>query len=119
METKAIWIGLLGLVVGSLIGFNASHYLKSESSPPQDHSINHGTMTMQDMSVNLRDKTGDEFDKAFIEGMIEHHQGALDMANQASASAKHQEIKDLSIEIIKAQTSEINLMNSWKESWGY
>lgn len=76
-------------------------------------------MSMDDMSAMLEGKTGDEFDKAFIEGMIPHHQGAIDMANAAKTSAKHAEIKKMADEIIAAQQREIDMMRSWQEAWGY
>lgn len=72
---------------------------------------------MDDMSLSLAGKSGDEFDKAFIEEMIIHHQGAIDMAKLALTSAKHQEIKNLAGAIISAQTSEINQMRQWKSAW--
>lgn len=76
-------------------------------------------MTMQDMVQMLEGKTGDEFDKAFIEGMIPHHQGAIDMARAAQKSAKHAEIKEMADDIIEAQQREIDMMKEWQREWGY
>ena len=72
-----------------------------------------------DSTVLLEGETGDDFDKAFIEMMIPHHQGAIEMAEEALESAKHQEIKDLATDIIEAQQREIDMMNEWYKSWGY
>ena len=74
---------------------------------------------MQQMSGMLKGKTGDDFDKAFISGMIEHHQGAIDMANLAKQSAKHAEIKQMAHDIVSAQSKEIDMMKSWQSQWGY
>lgn len=76
-------------------------------------------MTMSGMVNGLKGKTGDDFDKAFISEMIEHHQGAIDMAELAKQYALHDEIKNLANDIISAQTSEINMMRQWQDSWGY
>lgn len=76
-------------------------------------------MSMDDMSAMLEGKTGDAFDQAFIEGMIPHHQGAIDMAREALKSAKHEEIKAMARAIISAQQQEINQMEQWLEAWGY
>lgn len=76
-------------------------------------------MSMGGMTRMLEGKTGDEFDKAFIEGMIPHHQGAIDMANLALASAKHAEIREMATDIITAQQREIDMMNQWLQDWGY
>jgi uncharacterized protein (DUF305 family) len=72
---------------------------------------------MGDMMSGLEGKTGDAFDQAFIEEMIVHHQGAVDMATAAQTSAKHPEIKTMADAIIKAQTAEIAQMKEWQKSW--
>lgn len=72
---------------------------------------------MDDMTASLSGKTGDEFDKAFLEEMIVHHEGAVDMANMALASAGHEEIKAMSRDIIDAQTKEIATMKEWLNTW--
>lgn len=76
-------------------------------------------MTMGGMVNELKGKTGDDFDKAFIEQMISHHQGAIDMAKLAQQYAKHDEMKNLADDIISAQAKEINQMHQWQSSWGY
>jgi uncharacterized protein (DUF305 family) len=62
---------------------------------------------------------GEDYDRMFLANMIAHHQGAVDMANLALTSAKHQEIKDMANAIISAQTKEIGDMQSWQTAWGY
>ena len=76
-------------------------------------------MSMSGMVNALEGKTGDGFDKAFIEQMIPHHQGAIEIAKLAQQYAKHDEIKNLADDIIAAQTKEINMMKQWQSSWGY
>src|SRR5688500_3477294 len=58
--------------------------------------------TGDDMS-HLGMKAGAEFEIHWMSMMIEHHEGAIDMANLALAQAKHQEIKDISANIIRDQ----------------
>lgn len=76
-------------------------------------------MSMKEMMEAIEGKTDDDFDKAFIRGMIVHHQGAIDMANVAKKDARHDEIKNLADDIISAQTKEINMMQEWQKNWGY
>jgi uncharacterized protein (DUF305 family) len=52
-------------------------------------------------------------DVDFVKGMIPHHQGAIDMAKTVLAFGKDPEVKKLADEIIKAQESEIALMQEW------
>lgn len=56
-------------------------------------------------------------DSHFIEQMIPHHEGAIDMATLALTKATHPEIKTLAIAIIEAQNKEIVDMKSWYKDW--
>ncbi|HJU47965.1 MAG TPA: DUF305 domain-containing protein [Gaiellaceae bacterium] len=62
--------------------------------------------------------TGNDFDLMFIDMMIPHHQGAVEMAREALTKAEHPEIKRFAQAVIKAQQSEISQMNKWKAAWG-
>lgn len=86
------------------------HHDMKETSPMN--------MSMADMSQMLAGKTGDALDRAFLEGMIPHHQGAVDMAKYLSG-AKHPELRKMGEDIIKAQTAEIEQMKKWMTEWGY
>lgn len=46
----------------------------------------------------------------FLEGMIEHHEGAIDMAEQHQESGEHEGALELSAGIIESQTAEIERM---------
>jgi uncharacterized protein (DUF305 family) len=63
--------------------------------------------------------TGEDYDRMFIANMIEHHNGAVDMANLVKTNAKHQELKNMANDIVTAQTKEIKDMKSWQTAWGY
>ncbi len=76
-------------------------------------------MSMMDMNKQLEGLSGDAYDKAFIEMMITHHEGAVDMAKLSAGRAKHDEIKQLSQAIIAAQDKEIVEMKQWQQDWGY
>jgi uncharacterized protein (DUF305 family) len=53
----------------------------------------------------------------FMEGMIDHHQMALDMATDCLTQASSEDVLALCQAVIDAQTPEIELMQSWLESW--
>ncbi len=78
-----------------------------------------GMGMMSKMGMMLEGLEGDEFDEAFIRMMIPHHEGAIDMANKALKSAKHDEMKQLATDIIEAQQREIDMMKGWLTTWGY
>ena len=72
-------------------------------------------MGMGDMMIG--DDESVPFDQRFIEAMISHHQGAIDMAAMAMEQAEHEEIRTLSEDVIAAQTAEIEQMQGWLADW--
>jgi hypothetical protein len=52
----------------------------------------------------------------FVRGMIPHHQGAVDMAKTVIAFGKDPQIRKLAEEIVKAQETEIALMQTAKQN---
>jgi uncharacterized protein (DUF305 family) len=58
-----------------------------------------------------------EFDLMFIEMMIPHHAGAVTMSREALQKSERSEIKTLANQIIKAQETEIKMMEDWKKKW--
>lgn len=92
-------------------------------STSADNMMDHSAMGMMDnmasMGAELEGKTGDDFDKAFIEQMIMHHQSAINMAAPGKDNAQHQEVKDLTAAIVEAQSKEISQMKAWQKDWGY
>ncbi|ELP62256.1 DUF305 domain-containing protein [Streptomyces turgidiscabies] len=57
-------------------------------------------------------------DVTFAQGMIPHHKGALEMAEEAADKASSAEVKSLAARIEKAQTPEIETMTGWLKTWG-
>ena len=111
---------IIGAVIGIVIGIGGTASAAMVVNLNKDTTTtNTSSMTMAQMNNDLINKKGDDFDKAFISMMIEHHQGAIDMASLASTNAKHDDIKSLNKEIIAAQTSEITQMQKWQMDWGY
>jgi uncharacterized protein (DUF305 family) len=107
METKSLLYGIIGFILGGLL---VSLAATTFDKPAND---------MSEMASSLSGKTGDAYDQAFITDMIDHHQAAVDMAKLSEKNAKHEEIKELSKEIIEAQEHEITHMKQWQRDWGY
>jgi uncharacterized protein (DUF305 family) len=68
-------------------------------------------MTMHKSMSDVK-PTGD-VDIDFIQGMIPHHQGAIDMAKIELAKGKDPQAIAMAKEIIKAQEKEIATMQKW------
>lgn len=132
MRNQTILSGVIGLFIGMILtGLVASLAVNNnyggmmqmmgmhQNSTKQEFGTDHADMSMSDMSGELTNLTGDAYDKAFIDMMISHHQGAIDMSVLSSTRAKHDEVKKLSQDIITAQEKEISQMKQWQQTWGY
>ncbi len=114
MKKNTPLILFFAVVVSLIVGFVAGKGMSNEENKKSTHSMD---SQMEDMKHSLMDKKGDEFDKAFLDEMIVHHEGALLMANQVLATSTRPELLELADEIIKAQTEEINKMKEWRSVW--
>ncbi|MFG2755556.1 DUF305 domain-containing protein [Streptomyces wuyuanensis] len=76
-----------------------------------DHAAHgaEGMMSPREMA-RLEKSSGKAFDTAFMELMIEHHEGAVAMAEAERAGGAHPAAKRMAGDIITAQTGEISLM---------
>ncbi|MEO3743019.1 DUF305 domain-containing protein [Plantactinospora sp. B5E13] len=70
-----------------------------------------GMMTDQDMAAMER-ANGDEFDRMFLEMMIRHHQGAVQMASTEAQQGQNPAARSLAEKIKADQTAEISQMQS-------
>lgn len=80
-----------------------------ESMPGMDHGGHgngDGMMSDADME-DLKAMKGTEFDKAFAEMMIEHHEGAITMAQEEQKNGKNADAKALADAIVKGQSAEV------------
>ena len=79
--------------------------------------MGHGSMGMGSggMARQMVMKKGKYSDKAFIDAMVPHHQGAIAMAEVALKNAEHEEIIQLSRNIILSQQAEIEELKSIKQ----
>jgi uncharacterized protein (DUF305 family) len=76
-----------------------------------DHMMGMEAMSMASLEMSK------PFDKAFIDEMIPHHQGAIRMAQVELADGEDPEVIDLAQAIIDAQSAEIEQMNEWRKRW--
>jgi len=69
----------------------------------------HGMMSAADMT-SLEGAAGAVFDRTFLQMMIEHHEGAIQMARTEQANGKNADAIALAKQIETAQTAEIRVM---------
>jgi uncharacterized protein (DUF305 family) len=132
IQNQTLVVGVVALAIGLALGFVAAKPDHDRLPPRGMHQMDnsemmyndmmdHGRMNMDDMMMtmtkNLQGKTGATFDKAFIDDMIPHHQGAVEMAELVLTSTERPELKKMAQEIIDAQTKEIKMMQEWQKEW--
>lgn len=66
------------------------------------------------MHAGMAAASGDTVDEAYVAKMIEHHRGALAMADVALARSQDAEIRRMAQAVRNRQTGEIAEMQAWK-----
>ena len=103
---------------GSESGSEQESVEKSGGMAGMDHNqMGHGSMGMgsSGMAKQMVMENGKYSDRAFIDSMVPHHQGAIAMAEVALDNAEHEQIKELSRNIISSQQAEIEELKSIKK----
>ncbi len=91
---------------------------KSGGMAGMDHDqMDHGSMATgsKNMARRMVMKDGKYSDERFIDAMVPHHDGAIDMARVAEKNAEHEEIEQLAENIITTQSAEIEKLKSIKQ----
>ena len=86
--------------------------MPTENSPSTTAGIYDKAMSDMQAAMMAVKPTGDA-DVDFVQGMIPHHQGAIDMAKVQLAKGTDPEIRKLCEGIIAAQEKEIAMMQEW------
>lgn len=68
-------------------------------------------MLSEAQMAELKNAKDAEFDRQFLEGMILHHEGAIEMV-QMVVSSENQQVRELANSIIKSQTAQIEQMKN-------
>ena len=84
------------------------------------HGDGHMGMSEHDMGMDMDPaelEKAKPFDRAFIDAMVPHHQGAVAMAKQLLKSGEQPALRTMANDIIDAQTKEIAQMRKWRKAW--
>jgi uncharacterized protein (DUF305 family)/uncharacterized cupredoxin-like copper-binding protein len=98
---------MMGDVPGSMMG--------TPSAMPGPGAM--GMMMEMEEQISRLCATTEDFDRAFIEAMIPHHQSAIMMAQVALMRAEHPELQVLAQTMIDDQQWEIEQMQTWRSAW--
>jgi uncharacterized protein (DUF305 family) len=121
MQNKLfIAVVILLLVVAATIWYFVATSTKSEPTEMRQDSA----AAVEDQPQPTNDSkyatlTGDAFDEAYVTDMLAHHEGALNMAEQAAAISTREEIRTLAVDILDSQGMEMNQMRIWQQEWDF
>jgi len=86
------------------------HWLEDAGEPLEmGHEMNMSGMLTDAQMQALEAASGADFDKLYLEGMILHHQGAIDMAKPLTNSS-NANVKKLAEHIVSSQAEQITYM---------
>ncbi|MFJ4569402.1 DUF305 domain-containing protein [Streptomyces caelestis] len=78
-----------------------------ESMPGMDHGSGMSGMMSDEGMKKLEAAKGTEFDRMFAEMMIEHHKGAITMAEDERKKGRNATAKKLAADVVKTQSAEV------------
>lgn len=106
------------LIVAVALGASACTAIQPVSPSADSTAGNGATGSMPGMDHGSMAMNGEvPVDAMFIDSMIPHHQGAVEMAEAALESAEHEEIRTMAQAIISSQQAEIEQMENWRNEW--
>ncbi len=99
--------------IGTLSGWLTSW---GEEVPEEGRGAGHGGHSMSGMMTpeemdELEKASGAAFDTAFLEMMVKHHEGAVEMAKTERSDGAYKPAKDMAGDIVTSQSAEITRMN--------
>ncbi len=123
MSTKTIIIGAVVVVALGALAYTQLPKGGPDTMSGMDHTAmapaNASASTksyeraMADLMAGMKTPLTGKPDVDFMQGMVPHHQGAIDMAKVVLQYGKDAEVKTLAENVIKAQESEIAMMKVW------
>ncbi|MFE5334894.1 DUF305 domain-containing protein [Isoptericola sp. NPDC056573] len=107
------WLEDQGLPVPAVA--TASPSASSDGSGPRapqahDHGSMPGMLTDAEMTA-LADADGTDFERLFLEGMIKHHAGALEMVDDLSSTGRDETVQEFAANVAADQIAEIDRMS--------
>lgn len=113
-DKKALMYGFIGLLIGSSISFAVINYkLDTQAKETTSNAVMVRTINL--MSRDLSQLRGEEFDRAYLQYMINAHEGVIALANKAKKQSQTKEVQTISDKIISSQVLELDKMKQIQE----
>ena len=98
---------------------HAGHNISAPASDADSPSTQAYRVANDKMHAEMTIEFTGDADIDFMQGMIPHHQGAIDMARVVLEHGKDAEVRKLAEEVIIAQQGEIAMMERWLAERGH
>jgi uncharacterized protein (DUF305 family) len=108
---QAAMLLTIGLLISTAVAFADDMAGMNMGESPADKAF---MASMQAMMKDMQAKPTGDADKDFVNMMLPHHQGAVDMAKVELHYGKDPMLRDLATAIIAAQEKEIGMMKAWQ-----
>ncbi|MCP2164761.1 DUF305 domain-containing protein [Goodfellowiella coeruleoviolacea] len=111
IDTMTGWLSAWGVPAAASSSSGVDHSGMdhgSSSMPGMDHGSGMSGMMSEEQMDQLDQARDAEFDRQWLSMMVEHHQGAIDMANTELAQGVNPAAKQLAGQIVAAQQQEIS-----------
>lgn len=105
MQKISLSLAIALMIVSAVAGIGIGYWLTPQYSLSM-YDKNSMDLGQPDKWVDLR----------YIDAMIAHHRGAMMLAEEARQSPR-QEIRDLTVEILKDEPKNIDELYRWKKAW--
>lgn len=96
-------------IQGWLDDWDADHAGHGDDPDPTLEHGGHGMMSPEQMTA-LENASGADFDRLWLRAMIEHHEGAITMAQAVITDGEHPDVRALAEQIVADQQAEIDQM---------
>jgi uncharacterized protein (DUF305 family) len=114
IRSTARLTGLAGALLAGALVLTAC----SDNSTDEGMSGMSGSSSASPSAGASTDASFNDADVAFAQGMLPHHEGAIEMAQLATDRAADPRVRDLAANIEAAQAPEIDTLNGWLDQWG-
>lgn len=125
MNSKVVLFGAIGIAALGILAYNVLPLVGMDGMQGMDHATMDGSSVsastkafdgaMTTMMKGMMAAPTGKPDLDFMQGMIPHHQGAIEMSKVVLQFGKNAEVKTLAENVIKAQEGEIAFMKGWLE----
>lgn len=110
----------LRTLCGNIVSAQSAEIEEMQSWLDDWYGVSYGPRSTDEQQAQMEELaslSGGDFEIAFMEMMIEHHETAVKRGSRCTESAYHEELVSMCREMVETQTAEIEQMREWLCDW--